>query len=83
VNVNVSAGSLQVAADAALGNSANKVSLNNGAELLAAGSFSSNRQITLGTGGGSVNVLASNTLTLGGFITGGNGLTASGDLYTP
>ncbi|WP_456015062.1 autotransporter-associated beta strand repeat-containing protein [Methylorubrum populi] len=75
----VTAGTLRVGSDAALGAAAGGVSLDGGT-LAASASFGSGRSLSLGSGGGTVEVSAgSDTLTLSGAVSGAGGLTKAGD----
>ncbi|SFG86832.1 autotransporter-associated beta strand repeat-containing protein [Methylobacterium gossipiicola] len=74
----ITAGTLQVGGDAALGAASGAVALDGGT-LAASASFASGRTVTLGGGGGTVAVTAAtDTLTLGGDLTGSGGLTKTG-----
>ena len=82
----VSAGTLAISADANLGTApgsatAGQLALNGGTlQTTAAFTLNSNRGISLGTGGGTINTNtdSASTLTYGGIIAGSNGLTKSG-----
>ena len=85
-NTTIDGGTLQISSDANLGAvpggvTANKLVLNGGGILQATSSFTlhSNRGVTLGAGGGVLNVGGSNVLTYNGSISGaGNPLTKTG-----
>jgi autotransporter-associated beta strand protein len=75
---NVSGGILQVSADANLGNASGALSLN-GATLENTASFSTGRDITLGSGGGTINTDSGTTLTdATGIISGSGALNKAG-----
>ncbi|MDM0117105.1 autotransporter outer membrane beta-barrel domain-containing protein [Variovorax sp. J22R133] len=72
----IEGGVLQVATDSQLGASSGNLSLANGGTLrLGADNFASARAITLGAGGGAIDVNAKQSNTLSGAITGGGPLT--------
>ena len=74
----VTAGVLKVGADGALGSSAGTLTLEGGT-LEASAGFTSSRAVTLGTGGGTIQVdNGGDTLTLSGAIGGTDGLTKTG-----
>ena len=67
----INAGVLRVTADAGLGAAAGGVTIDNGATLQAAGSFTSNRPVTLGLGGGTIDTNGNDvTLGAGSSVTG-------------
>ena len=74
----ITGGTLNVNADAALGDAAGTVALSNGAVLQAGGALTMNRAFTLGTGGGTIDTNGS-TVTLGATSAiGGTALTKTG-----
>jgi autotransporter-associated beta strand protein len=77
VGASVTGGTLQVAADTSLGDSAGGLTLDGGT-LHSTASFTSSRSMTLGAGAGSVAVDSGTTLTWNGVIGGSGGLTATG-----
>lgn len=74
----ISGGTLQIARDDLLGAAANGLTLQGGATLAVTAGFTSSRAMTLGSGGGIVDVAASQTLTWSGTVGGGNALTKNG-----
>ena len=77
--VTVSAGVLSTSAAANLGSGSGAVALSNGAMLDVTGSYTIGRGISVGTGGGTVDVDPTFTLTRNGGFNGGNTLTKTGD----
>jgi len=76
----ISGGTLQIAADTALGNSSGGVTLKGGGTLLwspTSGQLVENRAFSLGTGGGAM-TLKGAYIYMNGTITGGGGITAGG-----
>lgn len=80
-SVSVSAGTLTVASNGALGNAANGVNLTSSGILKITGSFSTGRTLTVTGTGTDVNVTSGNTLTLSAPIA-GTGTFAKGDAGT-
>ena len=76
--ITINGGTISIAADAALGNAANVVRLNNGGTLQTSATFSTARNFTLGQAGGGVSVNSSVILTLNGTISGGLGNVTAG-----
>ena len=76
-NTAIDGGTLQVSSDANLGSAAGGLSFNDGS-LHTTASFSSNRVVTLDSGGGTLNVDSGTTLNLGGVIGGAGVLTKTG-----
>ncbi|SEE58064.1 autotransporter-associated beta strand repeat-containing protein [Rhizobiales bacterium GAS188] len=74
---NINAGTLSVSADNNLGNAAGSLTINGGT-LQATATFTSNRAVTLGAGGGSFAPTNGTTLTASGTIGGTGGLTMNG-----
>ncbi|MBZ9806239.1 autotransporter-associated beta strand repeat-containing protein, partial [Mesorhizobium sp. ES1-6] len=72
----IEGGTLQVSADANLGDAAGALSLDNGATLQNTGAFSSARDVTLNAGNGTFQTDAD--LTLSGLIAGAGGFTKTG-----
>src|SRR5207302_6291480 len=66
-------GTVSAQFDANLGNSSNSL-IFTGGHLLATGTFSTSRTITLGIGGGTFDVSSGNTLTIGSAMSGAGGL---------
>ena len=80
--INVTGGILQATTDSSLGDPQNSLVLGNaatGAEFQAGSTFASSRTISLGTGGGGVDVPTNLGLTLNGQITGTTGLMKTGN----
>lgn len=73
----VSAGTLSVAADAALGAVAGNVTLNGGT-LATTANMSSARSVSLGASNGTVDTATATTLTLSGVVSGSGSLTTTG-----
>lgn len=80
----INAGTVSIAKDLALGNapgsaSAANISFGGGTLAITTGfTMSSNRGITLNSGGGTINISASQNLSYGGVITGANTITKAG-----
>ncbi len=76
---NINAGTLSVAADGHLGNTAADLTLNGGTLAVTTGfTMNTSRDIAIGSSGGTINIAASQTLSYAGTVTGGNNLTKSG-----
>jgi fibronectin-binding autotransporter adhesin len=76
--VNITAGTLVVSSDANLGDAANNVTVA-AATLASTGSFSTSRNVTLGTGVDTISVsTAANTLTIAGTVSGAGALSKAG-----
>ncbi|WP_425104885.1 autotransporter domain-containing protein [Ancylobacter sp.] len=75
--LSVNGGAVQVAADANLGATSGSVALDGGTLAITAG-FLSNRSVSLGSAGGTLNVAGGQTFTLGGVLSGVGGLSMTG-----